>query len=76
MNCHECKNRRSIPGDCHSACSPPGKSPFDVLMQSLVKMNAHGVRNGWCNCPLNFDPMWIEECLLFSPKETEGTGGV
>lgn len=27
-----------------------------------VKMNSHGVRQGWCDWPLNFDPIWIESC--------------
>jgi len=27
-----------------------------------VKGNMQGVRGGWFNHPLNFDPVWLEEC--------------
>ena len=27
-----------------------------------VKGNEHGIRNGWFAHPLNFDPVWLEEC--------------
>ncbi len=27
-----------------------------------VKGNPHGIKNGWFNHPLNFDPVWLEEC--------------
>lgn len=27
-----------------------------------VKGNEQGIRGGWFNHPLNFDPVWLEEC--------------
>jgi hypothetical protein len=26
----------------------------------LLSFNQHGVENGWCAWPLNFDPVWVE----------------
>jgi hypothetical protein len=34
-----------------------------------VKGNEQGIRNGWFNHPLNFDPVWLESCNGFEPKE-------
>jgi hypothetical protein len=28
----------------------------------LVKLNEHGVKSGWADWPLNFDPVWVDEC--------------
>ena len=39
-----------------------------------VKLNSTGVRNGWANWPLNFDPIWIDECPLFEEKPHESNG--
>lgn len=25
----------------------------------LLGFDSHGVKNGWCNWPLNFDPVWV-----------------
>ena len=33
-----------------------------------VKGNEHGIRSGWFNHPLNFDPTWLEECSGFISK--------
>ena len=30
----------------------------------LVKLSSHGVSNGWCEWPINFHSIWIEECNL------------
>jgi hypothetical protein len=34
-----------------------------------VKGNQHGIRNGWFMHPLNFDPVWLEECNGFKAKD-------
>ncbi len=34
-----------------------------------VKGDSHGIRNGWFCHPLNFDPVWLEECNGFEKKE-------
>ena len=30
-----------------------------------VRLDAHGVLNGWANWPYNFDPIWIKCCEKF-----------
>lgn len=35
-----------------------------------VKGNQHGIENGWFMHPLNFDPVWLEECNGFESRET------
>jgi len=30
--------------------------------------DVHGIRNGWFNWPLDFDPVWLSECSLFEPR--------
>lgn len=36
--------------------------------ESLVKLNEHGIKNRWANWPLDFDPIWVEECRFFLEK--------
>ena len=36
-----------------------------------VKLNPHGVRNGWCSWPINFDPIWVDECDGFAALQSE-----
>ena len=33
-----------------------------------VKGKEHGIKSGWFNHPLNFDPVWLEECNGFEKK--------
>ena len=47
--CYQCKYRRDIPGDCHSACVNPDPE---------MTANPHGIKMGWFFYPLNFDPVW------------------
>lgn len=60
MNCYECKHRRELPGSCHSQCANG---------EAKVVGNAHGVRNGWFFWPINFDPVWLQNCTGFEKKE-------
>lgn len=32
--------------------------------------NEHGISEGWCTWPLDFDPIWIRECSGFSDGNT------
>ena len=34
-----------------------------------IKANLHGLKMGWFNWPYNFDPVWLEACNGFTPKE-------
>jgi hypothetical protein len=58
-DCYKCVHRLNLPGDCHSRCNN---------FESNVTAKAHGVRMGWFNWPLNFDPVWLESCDGFSDK--------
>ena len=33
-----------------------------------IKGSEHGIKKGWFNHPLNFDPVWLEECDGFEIK--------
>jgi len=35
----------------------------------IVEGNPHGRRRGWFTWPLDFDPVWLESCLLMEEKE-------
>jgi len=35
-----------------------------------VKGNPHGIKNGWFMHPVNFDPVWLEECNGFEAKQS------
>lgn len=77
MNCYSCKHRREVPGICHSSCAaiPVSVQPsvfMVVQVMGQLKTNdvdvqfiAHGIKNGWCDWPLNFDPTWVESCNLY-----------
>lgn len=39
--------------------------------EDLVKCNPLGVANGWCNFPLDFDPVWVECYLPIGEEEKE-----
>jgi hypothetical protein len=32
----------------------------------LLKLDPHGVKEGWANWPIDFDPVWVSECQAFS----------
>ncbi len=78
-DCYKCQHRGTVPGDCHSRCTYPGTSSdmFDMLMpENLVlkeklniKGDVHGIRSGWFMWPVNFDPVWLENCDGFEGKE-------
>ena len=53
FNCYTCVYRGAIPGDAHSSCSN---------RKAKVVGNDHGIRSGWFMWPINFDPVWLEEC--------------
>ena len=77
MNCRSCKHRRDLIGDYHSACAAIDGSvqmaAFSIVQlmgqlktdQVNVQFNPHGIKNGWCNWPFNFDPIWVESCNLY-----------
>lgn len=34
-----------------------------------IEADPHGIKKGWFNWPWNFDPVWLENCNAFEPKE-------
>lgn len=83
-NCYECKHRRSLVWDAHSECIHPRIELADRFLSPLALMNGgrsgsmkrlnisgdeHGVKSGWFNWPLNFDPTWLKTCEGFEQKE-------
>jgi hypothetical protein len=59
-NCYNCQHRRNLAGDCHSRC---------VKTTAKVVGSMHGIKNGWFFYPVNFDPIWLEECDGYEEKE-------
>jgi hypothetical protein len=77
--CYTCKHRRDVPGDAHSRCVHPKINLNSLDMINVViglpnSLNvcgsAHGIRSGWFIWPLNFDPVWLENCDGY--ESTEG----
>jgi hypothetical protein len=76
-NCYECKYRGTVPGDAHSCCNYPGNKTglLDMFQNSEnvkklnIKGHAHGILSGWFMWPVNFDPVWLENCDGFTAKE-------
>lgn len=45
--------------------------PIDAKNGEItVKGNPHGIKKGWFMHPLNFDPVWLEECNGFKAKQS------
>ena len=78
MGCYKCIYRGKVPGDAHSCCRYPGNKTglFDFLeddnIENIVKLNIsisrHGFNHGWAYWPVNFDPVWINNCDGFTEK--------
>lgn len=77
MKCESCKYAQPIPGDAHISCRVGIPSSITVneliaddisTSNSKVVLDAHGVRNGWCYWPMNFDPIWVKSCTAFREK--------
>lgn len=43
-----------------------GTSP--LMKRMNISGTPHGVKNGWFNWPLDFDPIWLESCDRFEEK--------
>jgi hypothetical protein len=87
MNCYSCKFRLEVPGSAHSRCGAIkdkekeissleialllGTVSLLVNEEVAISLNPHGVKSGWANWPLDFDPVWIDKCLIFKNKEDD-----
>lgn len=46
-----------------------GKFPLEFEDgRQLISFDTHGQKNGWCMWPVNFDPIWVRECIFHEPK--------
>jgi hypothetical protein len=61
-NCYKCVHKMEVPGSRHSRCNN---------FEANVIGNPNGIKRGWFNWPLNFDPTWLQSCDGFSdnPKD-------
>lgn len=51
-----------------------GKFPLEFSDgRKFISFNPHGQRNGWCNWPMDFDPVWIDGCVLMEQKSNSVT---
>lgn len=44
-------------------------APVRAKTKLNIKGHSTGIRRGWFNWPMNFDPVWLEECDGFSKKD-------
>lgn len=47
--CYYCKHKREIKGHAHVSCARPDYSMVG---------DDHGIKSGWFNYPINYDPIW------------------
>lgn len=73
-DCYSCPFRGTVAGSAHSSCHVLPTEQRAKILQGLflgavpvvkvagkeaIQFNPHGIANGWCNYPVNFDPVWI-----------------
>jgi len=67
--CFGCKKLEGLPGNAHSRCTAPTDEAAAMALwlqghPAAPRANRHGVAQGWVLWPMNFDPIWIEECHI------------
>jgi hypothetical protein len=45
-----------------------GGALVTTISDMKITGDPHGIKNGWFNWPFNFDPIWLNECNGFKPK--------
>lgn len=85
-DCYQCPYRRKLQHSAHSACKVLDGEfalAFSISVSSgeikaidspegqLLKFDPHGVANGWCIWPINFDPVWVECYLPIENNENQ-----
>lgn len=75
-NCYTCKYRSEVPGSVNSSCNAAEDKLFVAafVAQSSgnfpnLKLNQHGMKNGWAFWPVDFDPCWVERCNFYERKD-------
>ena len=54
-----------------AALASAGRIKPYALPKLGVTGDPHGIKNGWFNFPWNFDPVWLNSCDGFTPKEAK-----
>jgi hypothetical protein len=36
--------------------------------KDIVNLDPHGIKNGWANWPMDFDPVWVTDCKFYVEK--------
>lgn len=68
MNYNQCVHRRPSYGH-YLCCQHPNAMISIMIPQDIkVSLNPHGVANGWCLWPFNFDQIWVDDCNSFKNK--------
>ena len=82
-DCYKCKHRGNIEGNTHNCCNHPLIGDYTDLLVKLVRhkgnlpdevkdfnivANSHGVKQGWFFWPMDFDPVWLNNCDKFETK--------
>lgn len=67
--CFGCGKLEALPGNAHSRCKAPTDPAAAMALwlqghPAAPRANRHGVAQGWVIWPMNFDPVWIEECRI------------
>jgi len=44
------------------------KADGNIFPPLEIEANEHGIKNGWFIWPINFDPLWLENCEGFTKK--------
>ena len=47
------------------------KETKEVTDVPIQEFDEHGIKNGWVIYPSNFDPVWLEHCLIYSKISNE-----
>ena len=82
VKCYDCKHCWNVAGSHHSSCNHPITENGTNIMLMLeimatggvnqeslkIKASHHGIQHGWVNYPLDFDPIWIDECTGFEQR--------
>jgi hypothetical protein len=76
FDCYTCQYRRNIPGDCHSECAHPSiQNKWLAVLNPPAELgiqgNAHGIKMGWFIFPINFDPVWLDNCNGYTKNVSE-----
>lgn len=79
-NCYTCKHRGEVHGSAHSSCKALEEHAEFYLMWYIqqvegqtenLKLNPHGILNGWAFWPVDFDPCWVDHCNFYESNETK-----